>query len=91
MKDRFILAKFALIITAFLKYVVYATLNRTSNHSIHTLNHGYIPLMSVSMNADPKNYIARLIKSIDFPVKRVLVQIGATEFQRYPLIFGLTH
>eukprot|EP01035_Chromulina_nebulosa_P023083 gene23083-29909_t len=28
------------------------------------------------MNVDPKNYIARLIKSIDFPVQRLIVQIG---------------
>ena len=57
-----------------------ATLNQSSNHSIHIANHGQIPLLSVSMNVDPKNYIARLIKSIDIPVQRLLVQIGTTVF-----------
>ena len=89
MRDRCIPAKLVLVIT-FLKFVVHATLNRTSNHSIHTLNHGYIPLMSVSMNVDPKNYVARLIKSIDFPVKRILVQIGAPDDEFRNILFHLT-
>jgi hypothetical protein len=66
---------------------VSATLNKTfSNHSIHIVNHGHIPLLSVSMNVDPKNYIARLIKSIDFPVQRLLVQIGVCMLLTYTYI-----
>jgi len=41
------------------------------------------------MNVDPKNYVARLIKSIDFPVKRILVQIGAPDEFRN-ILFHLT-
>lgn len=76
--DRFLskIAYFLFITTGGVITCVSANLNKTSNHSIHIVNHGHIPLLSVSMNVDPKNYIARLIKSIDFPVQRLIVQIG---------------
>lgn len=35
-----------------------------------------IPLLSVSLNADSKNYLARLLDSIDYPVRSIIVQIG---------------
>jgi hypothetical protein len=35
-----------------------------------------IPLVSVSLNADSRNYLARLLDSIDYPVRSIIVQIG---------------
>jgi hypothetical protein len=35
-----------------------------------------IPLLSVSLNADSRNYLARLLDSIDYPVRSIIVQIG---------------
>eukprot|EP01038_Epipyxis_sp_PR26KG_P004874 gene4874-6830_t len=35
-----------------------------------------IPLLSVSLNFDAKHYISRLLQSIDYPIKKVIVQIG---------------
>jgi hypothetical protein len=35
-----------------------------------------IPIISISLNVDRKGYLSRLIKSIDYPVDRVLIQIG---------------
>lgn len=35
-----------------------------------------IPLLSVSLNLDRRGYMARLIRSIDYPIDRVIVQIG---------------
>ena len=85
MMDRFLskIAYFLLITTGGVITCVSANLNKTSNHSIHIVNHGHIPLLSVSMNVDPKNYIARLIKSIDFPVQRLIVQIGVCTYSQY--------
>lgn len=35
-----------------------------------------IPLLSVSLNTDSKNYLARLLDSVDYPVRSIIVQIG---------------
>lgn len=35
-----------------------------------------IPLLSVSLTTDSKNYLARLLDSIDYPVRSIIVQIG---------------
>ncbi len=39
----------------------------------HTLP---VPIISVSFNSDPKNYTLRLMRSIDYPVKVLAIQIG---------------
>ena len=38
-----------------------------------------VPLISVSLNVDSKNYLPRLLRSIDHPVDRVVVQVGNSE------------
>ena len=38
--------------------------------------HKHVPILSVSLNADPKNYISRLIRSIDHDVQLFVLQIG---------------
>lgn len=35
-----------------------------------------IPLLSVSLNTDYKGYLPRLLDSIDYPVRSIIVQIG---------------
>lgn len=35
-----------------------------------------IPVLSVSFNYDPTNYIGKLIQSIDFPVRHLVLQLG---------------
>lgn len=47
------------------------------HHNNHGSHHGF-PLISVSLNYDPTNYLSKLIASIDYPVKRFVVQIGNT-------------
>jgi GT2 family glycosyltransferase len=42
----------------------------------NVLNRAVVPILSVSMNVDPKSYTQRLLRSIDFPVGLVIVQIG---------------
>jgi len=37
-----------------------------------------IPLLSVSLNSDRFGYLTRLIMSIDYPVKQLLIQIGSS-------------
>ena len=36
----------------------------------------YVPLISVSLNVDAKNYLPRLLQSIDYPVGKVIIQVG---------------
>ena len=36
----------------------------------------YVPLISVSLNVDTKNYLPRLLQSIDYPVEKVIIQVG---------------
>lgn len=38
-----------------------------------------VPLISISINTDPKNYLSRLIRSIDYPVEYLHIQIGNTD------------
>lgn len=38
-----------------------------------------VPLISVSLNTDPKNYLSRLLRSIDYPVNFIQIQIGNTD------------
>jgi hypothetical protein len=35
-----------------------------------------VPLLSVSMNADTYNYLPRLLCSIDYPIDKIIIQIG---------------
>jgi hypothetical protein len=35
-----------------------------------------IPLVTVSLNIDPNNYVARMIRSIDYPISKFIVQVG---------------
>ncbi len=47
-----------------------------------------VPIISVSMNNDPKNYTQRLLRSIDFPVGVVAVQIGSSDPEVVSAIIG---
>ena len=38
-----------------------------------------VPILSISINTDPKNYLARLIRSIDCPDNLLQIQIGNTD------------
>ena len=40
-------------------------------HRVHP-----IPALSVSLTVDPLNYLARLLMSIDYPINRILIQVG---------------
>ncbi len=40
-----------------------------------------IPIISVSMNSDLRNYTVRLMKSIDFPVTQLSIQIGNSDLR----------
>jgi hypothetical protein len=43
---------------------------------ISSQNNNSIPIISVSLHFDPKDYITRLINSIDHPVDKLLIQVG---------------
>lgn len=38
-----------------------------------------VPLISVSLNVDGNNYLPRLLQSIDYPVDRVVIQVGNSD------------
>lgn len=60
-------------------------LRHNHSHSIHLADmRGRasvtpIPLLSVSLNADAKNYLPRLLLSIDYPVRSIIIQIGNSD------------
>ena len=39
-----------------------------------------VPMISISMNVDKHNYTTRLIRSIDYPVEHLFIQIGNSEY-----------
>lgn len=45
----------------------------------HGKHHLPIPLISVSMNTDVRNYTIRMIKSIDYPVNHLVIQVGNSD------------
>jgi hypothetical protein len=63
-------------------YVIWGvkSYNLTFRANITHHHASYIPLLSTSLNVDPKGYIERLIKSIDFPIHRMVLQIGSNCF-----------
>ena len=50
-------------------------LEAPTDNSANTHSHA-IPVLTFSFNFDPSNYATKLIKSIDYPVKLLWVQIG---------------
>ena len=35
-----------------------------------------VPILSITLSSDPKGKLIEMLRSIDFPVKRILVQVG---------------
>jgi len=74
--------KMSLLFVVALLYIVLRTCSSIHNSinssmvSNQSSFHSFVPLISVSLNVDPKNYIGRLIQSFDFPVHRLILQIG---------------
>jgi hypothetical protein len=60
---------------AVLTLLVLVGVSATMDHG-HALGRAVVPIISVSMNVDPKSYTQRLLRSIDYPVGLVVVQIG---------------
>jgi len=54
-------------------------LTRGSNGGRHRRPSPPVPLISVSINVDSKAYLPRLLRSIDHPVGRVVVQVGNSD------------
>ena len=55
-------------------------------------SHGWsVPVLSVSLNTDPKNYTSRLIRSIDYPVDKLFVQIGNADKNVVNMLFHSTN
>ena len=47
-----------------------------SSTIITTTTNKSVPVLSISLHLDPRGYLPRLVRSIDFPVERLLIQIG---------------
>jgi len=50
-----------------------------------------VPVLSISLSSDPKGSLLDLLRSIDFPVKRILIQVGNTNATVINRLFHSVH
>ena len=60
----------------FVKTLLLLLVTASDSASRKVTRRNYVPLISVSLNVDTKNYLPRLLQSIDYPVEKVIIQVG---------------